>query len=308
MDVADVIAALSDPCAYPEPAPVEVRQTHMSVVFLVGNSAYKIRKPVNLGFVDFTTLASRRGDCEAEVRLNRRLAPQVYRGVVPVTRDHGRLRMAGAGEPIEWAVEMVRLPDEATLGRRLAHGDVTRAQIENIASRVAAFHRGAEHGPHISRYGRFDVVAGNARENFAQTAGHVSHTVRRGVYARCRDLTERELNQRRALIESRSERHVACETHGDLHLSHIYLFPDRPPPDDLVIIDCIEFADRFRFADPVADVAFLFMDLVFHGRRDLGIAFVDAYFTTAEDAEGRALLPLYVAYRAIVRAKVEGMQ
>src|SRR5262245_22508700 len=114
MDFPELLAALSDPLAYSGPGLVEVRQTHMSAVFLVGNSAYKIRKPVNLGFVDFTTLEARKHDCEEEVRLNRRLAPSVYRIVVPITLENGRVKVGGSREPIEWAVEMARLPDEAT--------------------------------------------------------------------------------------------------------------------------------------------------------------------------------------------------
>ena len=308
MDLPDLIAALSDPAAYPRPGPVEVRQTHISAVFLVGDTVYKIRKPVNLGFVDFSTLAKRKHDCEEELRLNRRLAPSVYRAVVPIAMEGDKVRVGGSGEPIEWAVEMVRLPDDATLKLQLARNEITSAQVENIAQRVAEFHRSAERGDHVSRYGRFDVVAGNARENFAQTKPHVGVTVRPTVYDRVRELTEKSLADLRPLIESRASRGVPCDTHGDLHLSHAYLFPDRPPPEDLVIIDCIEFAERYRFADPVADIAFLVMDLIYHGRRDLARVCADAYFAAAGEEEGRVLLPFYVAYRAVVRAKVEGMQ
>jgi len=194
------------------------------------------------------------------------------------------------------------------LKSRLARDEVTVEQIENIARRVAEFHRTADRGEHVSRYGHFDIVAGNARENFAQTRGHVGATVRPAVYERVRELTEKWLADLKPLIESRAGRGVPCDTHGDLHLSHVYLFPDRPPPDDLVIIDCIEFADRYRFADPVADIAFLVMDLMYHGRHDLARSCADAYFAAAGDDEGRALLSFYVAYRAVVRAKVEGIQ
>src|SRR5262249_14450303 len=128
MDFPTLLAALSDAAAYPRPAPVEVRQTHLSAAFLVGDTVYKVRKPVNLGFVDFTALDKPRQDCDGEVRLNRRLAPAVYRGVVSITVVDGRVRVDGPGETIEWAVEMVRLPDDATLKQWIARDEVTGAQ------------------------------------------------------------------------------------------------------------------------------------------------------------------------------------
>jgi hypothetical protein len=160
----------------------------------------------------------------------------------------------------------------------------------------------------IAAFGRFEIVAGNARENFAQAAGLVGTTVSRAVFNRLRDRTEAILARLRPLIEARADRGVPRDTHGDLHLDHVYHFPGRPPPDDWVVIDCIEFNERFRYADPVADAAFLVMDLKYHGRPDLAAAFAAAYFAAAGDAEGRDLLPFYVAYRAAVRAKVEGMK
>src|SRR3954447_16862640 len=184
MDLPALLAALADPAAYPRPGPVEVQQTHLSAAFLVGDTVYKVRKPVNLGFVDFTTLDKRKHDCDEEVRLNRRLAPSVYRGVVPITVEDGLVKVGGRGEPIEWAVEMVRLPDAAMLNRRLARDELTPTHVAMIARRIAGFHHTAERGPHVSHYGSFDVVAGNARENFAQTTGHVGLTVRRPVYDR----------------------------------------------------------------------------------------------------------------------------
>ncbi len=128
------------------------------------------------------------------------------------------------------------------------------------------------------------------------------------MLTKLRELTEQQLAQLGPLIEARAERGSPCDTHGDLHLDHVYRFPDRPPPESLAIIDCIEFNERFRFADPVADMAFLCMDLRFHAQPDLAKTFADAYFTAAGDGEGRALLPFYTAYRAAVRGKVEGFE
>jgi aminoglycoside phosphotransferase family enzyme/predicted kinase len=320
-----IVDALADPAAYPHPVEeVDVLHTHISVVFRTGELVYKVKKPLDLGFLDFTTLERRRHFCREEVRLNRRLAPEVYRGVVPLLRDGDRLRIGpvappgeepdpgeslpdASGRVVEYAVQMEQLPDDATLRRRLRDGGLSADQVERVGRRIAEFHRRADSGPEISRFGRWEVVAGNARENFQQTVDHVGDTVSAPVHRRCRRLTDRELERVRGLVEERADRDVPRDNHGDLHLDHVYLFPGREPPRDLRVLDCIEFNDRLRFGDPMADLGFLYMDLCFEGRRDLADQLSDAYFREWGDAEGRELLPFYTAYRAAVRAKVEGM-
>jgi aminoglycoside phosphotransferase family enzyme/predicted kinase len=310
MEPTELLAALSDPAAYPnQPPSVEVRQTHISLVFLAGDRVFKVKKPVDFGFLDFRSPERRRHFCEEEVRLNRRLAPEVYRGVVPVTRDAaGRVRVGDDGEAVEWAVEMERLPDDANLRDRLARGTAGRAEVEALAERVAAFHVAAEGGPHVAAFGRFEAVAANTRENFTVAAPLLGRVVSAPVYGRLRALTEAALTRLRPLIEARAARGVPRDAHGDLRLDHVYLFPDRPPPRDLAVIDCIEFGERFRCGDPVADMAFLVMDLRFAGRDDLARAFAEAYFLSSGDAEGRSLLPFYTAYRSAVRGKIAGLQ
>jgi aminoglycoside phosphotransferase family enzyme/predicted kinase len=309
MELPELIRALSDPAAYPFPAgAIEVRQTHISVVFLAGEVVYKIKKPVNLGFLDFSTLERRHHFCDQEVRLNRRLAGDVYLDVVPITKTGDGLRIEGHGEPIEWAVKMQRLADADTLEHRLLHGEITAEFMQSLAQKIATFHTAAARGDEVSRYGRFEVVAANARENFEQSAGGVGVIVSPQVFDRLRALTEAALAAHHDLIEARAARGVPCDTHGDLRLDHVYLRDGRQPPDDVVVIDCIEFNERFRFADPVADVAFLVMGLDFIGRRDLAAAFAEAWFRTSADDEGRALLPFYTAYRAAVRGKVEAIK
>src|SRR5262245_52418780 len=305
----NLLAALSQPAAFPISVDaVEVHQTHISMVFLAGKFAYKVKKPVQLGFLDFSTLERRRHFCEEEVRLNRRLAPQVYLGVVPVTRQGDGLRFEGNGPAVEWVVKMRRLPPEATLESRLASDGDPPFPLEALAEKLARFHAGAASGEEVAALGRFDVVARNLRENFEQTKSHIGLTVDAAVYDRVHRLTEAALERQRPLIEARAARGVPRDTHGDLHLDHVYWFPEQPAPDDWAIIDCIEFNERFRYADPMSDVAFLAMDLSFHGRRDLSRAWVEAYAGASGDHEGPALLPLYTAYRAVVRAKVEGME
>jgi aminoglycoside phosphotransferase family enzyme/predicted kinase len=309
MELDRLIEGLSRPAAYPEAVDsVEVRHTHISAVFLAGAHAYKIKKPVDLGFLDFTTLEKRRYFCAEEVRLNRRLAPGVYLDVVPIVAAGQAVRVEGPGQAVEWAVKMRRLPDDATLEYRLAHDQLDRPTIRALARKIALFHAAAARGEHISHFGRYEVVERNALENLQQSAGQIGTAIHRAVFDRLQFLTLQSLAQARALIERRAGRGVPCDTHGDLRLGHVYSFPDRPPPDDLVVVDCIEFNERFRYADPVSDMAFLAMSLARAGRDDLGAAFVDAYFHATLDDEGRALLPFYVSYRAAVRGKVDGLQ
>jgi aminoglycoside phosphotransferase family enzyme/predicted kinase len=218
------------------------------------------------------------------------------------------VKVEGAGELIEWAVKMERLPEVATLERRIEKCQVDPVLITALARKIANFHSQAETGPRIAEFGRRDVVARNAQENFEQSVSQVGVTVSKAVFERLKVLTEESLARLGPLLEKRAGRGVPRDTHGDLHLDHVYLFPNRAPPADLIIIDCIEFNERFRFADPVADMAFLAMDLAFHGRRDLAGEFSDAYFRAAHDEEGRTLLPFFTAYRAAVRGKVEGFE
>ena len=309
MDICHIIDYLSLPEAYPDPVDrVVVLQTHISVVFLAGTFAYKVKKPVALGFLDFSTLERRFHFCHEEVRLNRRLAPHIYLGVVPSTRVDSRLMIEGTGETVEWAVKMVRLPDEASLLDRLRRHLVTTSDMISLARFLADFHQHAEHSPLIAAFGRFEVVAGNARENYAQAESQVGCTISRAVLDRLSSLTEETLDRLRPLLEDRALRGVPRDTHGDLHLDHIYYDPSRPSPDNLFAIDCIEFNERFRYADPIADIAFLLMDLQFHQRYDLASVLTTAYLSAAGDTEGEQLLPFYIAYRAAVRAKVEGLE
>jgi aminoglycoside phosphotransferase family enzyme len=306
-----LIRALGDPAAYePRAEGVVVRQTHISVVSLAGPFAYKVKKPVRLGFVDYGTLERRRHFCHEEARLNRRLAPEVYLGVVPIVREGegGRLRVEGTGEVVEWAVKMRRLPDEARLKETLARGDVDRGVIEELGRRIAAFHATARRDERIAEHTRFEKVARLFWRNLDEARGQIGRTIGMAEFDRLVSLSAEWLARLGPLIESRADRGSPCDGHGDLRLDHVYLFPDRPCPGDMILVDCIEFDEALRAADPLADMAFLVMELIAHGRRDLADFFTDAYLSAAGDFEGRPLLPLYVAYRASVRGKVEGLK
>jgi len=305
-----LIKELARPKAYPHPAgTVTVLQTHISVVFLAGDFAYKLKKPVNLGFVDFSTPELRRTFCRREVDLNRRLAPRVYLSVEPIVRTPEGLRVGVPGPAIDHLVRMRRLPADRTLAALLERGEIQSGLLASLGHLLARFHAEAERGPAIARWARWDRVAANCRENFEQLRPFVERTVSRTVLQRLSRLTEGLLADRRALIEARAERGIPCDGHGDLRLDHVYRLAGNPPAaDEWTIIDCIEFNDRFRYLDPIADLAFLIMDLGFQGRRDLSRCLLEAYLAEANDRQASDLLDLYVAYRAVVRGKVESLE
>lgn len=309
MDIRSLISELSDPRAYPAGVQtVELRQTHISVVCLTEEFAFKIRKPVRFAFLDFSSLALRRADCEREVILNQRLAPHIYLGTVPIVWQDGHIQVGGTGEVVEWAVQMRRLPDDATLEHRLLEDQVGPELMNLLGQRLADFHAQAASTPQMAQYARYDAVAGNILDNLAVGSTQGAAVLERVVHQRLEAVTRQRLHALRELIDSRAQQGIPCDTHGDLRLDHVYLFPDRPPPEDLCVIDCIEFNDGFRYADPVADMAFLVMDLKFHGRADLAFRLAEAYFDASGDTDGRQLLSLYVSYRATVRAKVDSLE
>ncbi len=301
----DPTGELRLPAAFPEPRParVEVEETHASRVFLGESDVYKTKKPVDLGFLDFRTLEARKAACEAEISLNRRLAPDVYLGVVPVVRRaDGRLTFGGDGAVVDYAVHMRRMPDERRCDHLLAQGALDGATVDAIADRLAAFHAGAQCDARTSAYGEPSVIAGNVSENFEQT---------RAVIARYLAATEsREIEgAERAFLETHDSLFAARiaarrvrDGHGDLRLEHVYLGDGSNPA--ITVLDCIEFNERFRYADVCSDVAFFSMDLEWHGRVDLAERFLARYARASDDYDLYALVDFYEGYRAYVRGKI----
>src|SRR5262245_27197326 len=214
MDLPQLIEAMSSPAAYPYPVEgVEVRQTHISVVFLAGAFVYKIKKPVRFDFLDFSTLERRRHFCEEEVRLNRRLAPDVYLGVVPVVTAGSVVKVEGNGEVVEWAVKMERLPESATFRDKVRRGELPAELVEALARRIAAFHRDADAGPDRAALARFEAIRRNLLDIYDDAAAQVGTTVSGTVHARLRQLTEESLARLRPLIDARVARGVPRDAH-----------------------------------------------------------------------------------------------
>ena len=299
MDHATLVAALREPSFYPHPVDkVEFLQTHISSIFLTGERVYKLKKAVNFGFLDFSTLESRERYCRAEVELNRRLAADVYLGTRPITLQGDRLELGGDGEVVDWVVEMQQL-DRRRLGvAMLERGELTERHIDQLVQVLVPFYQGARTGEGVDEFGSIEAVRFNTDENFAQTEAYVGKLISRERFRHIRDWTNTVYEQRRELFERRIAEGRIRESHGDLHLDNIF-FEDPP-----VIFDCIEFNERFRCGDIAVDLAFLAMDLDFRGRPDLSRRLIDGYVRASGDSGLKQLLDLYKCYRAYVKGKI----
>jgi uncharacterized protein len=298
---ARLVGALCEPGCYPHAVSrIEVIETHISTVLLTGELAYKIKKPVDLGFLDFTTLARRRRCCEDEVRLNRRTAPGIYLDVVPIggTLEHPAV---GSGSPaIEYAVRMRQFAPGSTLDALLRRGALAPAQVDELASAVAAFHARIAVASPETPYGSPERVWAAALDNFRQIAAHGGDTAE---LARLQTWSEAEFAGLRGLVEERRRNGFVRECHGDLHLRNVALIDGRPVP-----FDCIEFSDALRWVDVISEVAFSVMDLLEHGERALAFRFLNGYLEASGDYAGVTLLRFYLVYRALVRAKIAAIR
>ncbi|MEM9460424.1 MAG: AAA family ATPase [Myxococcota bacterium] len=276
-------------------------QTHISWVLLGPSEVWKLKKPVGLGFLDFGTIEARKAACEAEIALNRRLAPEVYLGLRPVTRDaEGCLAIDGTGEVVDWAVHMRRLSDRDRADRRLAEGRLDRDDIERVAARLAQFHAMARCDETTAAFGRPEAIAFNVQENFDQTRSSIERFVTESQAREIEDWQRAFLAEHADRLEARIAAGRIRDGHGDLRLEHVYLSDD----GDVTIIDCIEFNDRFRYADVAADLAFLAMDLSEHQHVELSEHLVACYAQQSGDYDLYGVLDFYESYRAYVRAKI----
>jgi uncharacterized protein len=299
LSIAEELADLLRPDAFPHPArDLRVVETHISWIVLAGDFAYKLRKPVNFGFLDFSTLEKRWLDCEAEVELNRRLCADLYIGVTGVVQRDGRLFMGGTGAWLEPAVAMRRLPESGMLPVVLERGLADDRLMERIARQLADFHAHAATGHGVDEYGSLATIRANWHENFDQ-ATTVDSATRETIRAYVEQFVERNA----PLLERRVRTGRVRDGHGDLHAGSVCATRRK-----LYLFDCIEFNARFRCADAAADVAFLAMDLDHLGRADLSTTFVDAYVRASGDQELTQLLDFYKCYRAFVRGKVLGFR
>lgn len=296
-----LIDALRRPESYPHPVDrIELIETHISWLFLTGRYVYKLKKPVDLGFVDFSTLERRRHFCEEELRLNRRLAPSLYLDVLPIAGTAEHPRIGGPGEPIEYAVQMRQFPQADLLDRRLHDGRLTPAHVDAVADIAAAFHRDVLTADPQGGFGTPAAVLAPALENFDQIEARLSGN---GVHLRLAALrrwTQAEHGRLAGTFAARLAAGCVRECHGDMHLGNMALVEGRP-----TIFDCIEFNPSLRWIDVASECAFTVMDFAARGHAGLGWRFLNRYLEGTGDYAALAVLPWYLVYRAMVRAKVD---
>jgi aminoglycoside phosphotransferase family enzyme len=285
-----VVEALMKPEAYEEEAEqIELKQTHISFVFLTRNFVYKVKKAVDFGFLDFSTLEKRRLFCEKELELNRRLCGDMYLEVVPVNRSDS-IKINGEGETVEYAVKMKRMPEERIMSRLLEEGKVDRKLIDRMAKIIAEFHLKAKTSKRIGEFGSLPMIEKNWRENFEQSEEFIGETISKESYRLIRARIEDFIKRNAAFFAKRVAENRIRECHGDIHSGNIFV------ADRIYIFDAIEFNERFRFCDVASDIAFLAIDL--------SKFFVERYVNYSGDRELEKLLDFYKCYRAYVRGKV----
>jgi len=296
--IADLIKSLT----YPEKTSnVTLAQTHISNVFIGDEFVYKIKKPVDFGFLDFSTIEKRKHYCNKEVELNSRFSKGVYLGVYPVTFDGEKYSINGAGDVVDYAVKMKRLSEEDFLKTRFKKDIVTSKDIERIGKAIADFHKNSARSDEIDKYGSIDVIKFNTDENFEQTEEFIGKSISKQQFDDLKNWTNNFYKEHKNLFEQRVKDGKIRDCHGDLHMEHICL------TDPIIIFDCIEFNDRFRYSDVLSEIAFLLMDLEYNGGKKLAEKLCKVYLKHADEEDNELinqLIKSYKVYRAYVRGKV----
>jgi uncharacterized protein len=299
--IRSILKSLLKPEAYPEPTTkVELVQTHVSWIFLTDAHAYKIKKPVDFGFLNFSTIDRRRFYCNEEVKFNSRLCQGIYEGVVELRESAGSASFQGDGPVIDYAVKMKRLPAERMLDRMIAENTVQASELIDVARVIAEFHRTAPTSPSVAEYGHLDRILFNWQENFDQTTPFENSTLPASERELIRTWVSTYAANHSETFSQRVADGFIRECDGDIHLENICLVNG-----SVFIFDCIEFNERFRCCDTAADVAFLLMDLDYHGRHDLSEEVITAYLDASGDTGMMELVAFYKVYRAFVRGKIE---
>ncbi len=303
LQISSLREALLNPEIYPDrPRSIKFMETHISLLFLTGNYVYKVKKPVDFGFLDFTSLEKRGFFCEQEVKLNRRLSPDIYLGVERIIKEGNRILLGGKGEVLEYAVKMKQIPEEFLMDKLLEKKQVTPKMIESVSEKLVQFYFAAETNDRIKSFARPERLKQDTDENFEQTEKYIEVAISREVYEEVKNRTNDFFKTKMEIFYQRITTDRIRDCHGDLRLEHIFW------GEEVSIFDCIEFNERFRYTDVAADIAFLAMDLDYHNREDLSEHLIRAYVGESGDLELMEVLNFYKCYRAYVRGKVESFR
>ncbi|WP_341524818.1 AAA family ATPase [Nostoc sp. UHCC 0302] len=296
-----LIQQMLQPGFYPHAVtePIQLIQTHISYVLLTGDYAYKLKKPVNFGFLDFSTLEKRQHFCQEELRLNQRGAAQLYLEVLPITLVEEQYNLGGTGEVVEYVLKMRQFPQKFLFSKLFEQGKLNETDLEDLGRVVAQYHAEAQTNDYIRSFGEVAKVRAAFDENYEQTENYIGGPQTQTQFTETKQYTDKFFAERPELFASRIQNNYIRECHGDLHLGNIALWQDK-----ITLFDCIEFNEPFRFVDVMYDVAFTVMDLEARSRKDLANAFLNAYIEQTGDWEGLQVLPLYLSRQAYVRAKV----
>ena len=299
-----LLEQLKNPEFYPHPvqSPIEVLQTHISYIFLTGDYAYKLKKPLDLGFLDFSSLEKRRFFCQQELELNQPIAPDIYLDVLTITQQEETLALNGNGKVVEYILKMRQFPQSTLLSEMEKAGTLTESLLEALGKKVARFHQDTKTNDYIRDFGKPETIEAAINENYQQTKKYIGLTQEETKFKATKAFTDRFFQENYALLKQRQTNHSIRECHGDLHLKNICYWQDK-----IQLFDRIEFNEPFRFVDVMYDVAFTVMDLEFRGRADLGNIFLNHYLEYTGDWEGVQVLPLYLSRQAYVRAKVNSL-
>ena len=300
----DFVTFLMHPAAYaPQPATVKLVQTHISYVFITDAFVYKFKKPVDFGFLDFTTLDKRRYFCEQELLLNRRLCPSIYLDLVALTKSDDTFSLTGPiqadrEQVVEYGIKMKRMPEEQMMANVIKSGRLIPEMIDAICDKLVPFYATADNGPKIQEFGRPEAVSVNIFENFSQTETFIdSLSLNKSQFERIKNFSTAFL-KKAELFAARISSGRIRDCHGDLYSANICL------ADQVYIFDCIEFNERFRYCDVASDIAFLAMDLDYHGLSGLSDRFVARFIEKSGDPGLATMLNFYKCYRAYVRGKI----
>lgn len=283
----------------PSPTAIQLIQTHISYVLLTGEFAYKVKKPLDFGFLNYSTLEARKHFCEEELRLNQRAAAEIYLEVLPITKTGDRYQLGGTGEVVEYAVKMRQFPQDTLLTNLFEQGELTPDRVQELARVIAEFHSKTVTDDHIRSFGEVAQIRQAFDENFEQTIQYVGGPQTQQQFDDTQAYCERFFQEQEALFKQRIQADRIRECHGDLHLRNISYWNGK-----LLLFDCIEFNEPFRFVDVMFDIAYIVMDLEARQRPDLSTLFLNTYAELTGDWEGLQVLPIYVSRQTYVRAKV----